>query len=166
MLIDREAKDPRYPDVPGYLNPNSKMTALILKNAPQNARNMEDEKERTHTVQVVAFDDQGTDRDGLDDFRIVVPVEARWYRGRSASASVVHCSIWIRTRDGRHCSGYGSAGGGGYCKKSAAFATACQSAGIHLSREVSGAGMSAVRDVARAIAYAAGYDGYPMRVLD
>jgi len=47
--------------------------------------------------------------------------------------------------------GYGIAGGGGYCKASAAAAIAIQSAGIQLSEDISGCGMSAVREAMVAI---------------
>ena len=83
-----------------------------------------------------------------------------WYKGRSSGASRIYCSLWLHggyTADGR--SGHGQAGGGGYCKFSAAFAGACHSAGIILDQDVHGRGMSSVRDAIEAIAKACGYGG-------
>ena len=83
-----------------------------------------------------------------------------WYRGRTRSASRIYCSLWLHgghTADGR--SGHGQAGGGGYCKFSAAFAGACRSAGIILDQDIHGRGMSSVRGAIEAIAKACGYGG-------
>lgn len=55
---------------------------------------------------------------------------ARFYMGRSASASVVYCCLWLHGDAG--ASGRGSAGGYGYHKKSAALDEAIESAGIEL----------------------------------
>ena len=77
---------------------------------------------------------------------------ARWYMGRSREASVVYCSVWIRRpalrsrtngetlQEGAWWSGSGNAGGYGYHKGSAALDAAIRSAGITLSRSVSGTG--------------------------
>lgn len=77
---------------------------------------------------------------------------ARWYMGRSREASVVYCSLWVRRpslwdaegtsllKEGAWWSGSGSAGGYGYHKGSAALDEAIRSAGITLSRSVSGTG--------------------------
>ena len=62
-------------------------------------------------------------------------VDARFYMGRSASSSVVYCSIWIHggsIENRIYTSGAGSAGGGGYHKESAALAQAIESANINL----------------------------------
>jgi len=55
-------------------------------------------------------------------------ITARFYMGRSASASVVYCCLWINNV----CSGKGNAGGYGYHKESAALQAALTSAGIEL----------------------------------
>lgn len=75
---------------------------------------------------------------------------ARWWMGRSREASTVYCSVWIRRpgiskdgtwiKEGAWWSGSGSAGGGGYHKGSAALDEAIRSAGITLSRSISGTG--------------------------
>ena len=77
---------------------------------------------------------------------------ARWYMGRSREASVVYCSLWVRRpaipnsaktgtpKEGAWWSGSGSTGGYGYHKGSAALDEAIRSAGITLSRSVSGTG--------------------------
>ena len=58
-------------------------------------------------------------------------VDARCYMGRSASASKVYASVWVKG-NGVYTSGTGSAGGYGYHKPSAAVASAISSAGIEL----------------------------------
>ena len=85
-------------------------------------------------------------------------VDARFWMGRSNSASVVYCSIWIHG-NGFECSGRGQAGGYGYHKPSAAFAAAVGSAGIQLAKPVDGVGDSAVRDAIETIGQAMGYRG-------
>ena len=55
-------------------------------------------------------------------------ITARFYMGRSAQASVVYCCLWVPGK----CSGYGTAGGYGYHKESAALQAAINSAGIEL----------------------------------
>lgn len=71
-------------------------------------------------------------------------VDCRVYMGRSASASTVYASVWIRTREDKKpahweyagTSGYGSASGYGYHKESAAVAHALDGAGVQLFGEV------------------------------
>ena len=50
---------------------------------------------------------------------------------RSSAASVVYASIWVHGK-AVYCAGYGSAGGYGYHKESAAFQDAISNAGIKL----------------------------------
>lgn len=85
-------------------------------------------------------------------------VVARFYMGRSNKASQVICSLWVWGK-GISVSGKGSAGGYGYCKKSAAFDKACTSAGIELSSSVHGCGMGSAFEAMTAIAKAIGYNG-------
>lgn len=108
------------------------------------------------------------------------------YMGRSAKASTVYATLWVRGP--KATSGSGSAGGGGYDKESAAVQDAITSAGITLwgsvnavngmiprwstqSREpepedlkkkcfIDGVGDKAIRDALTAIARAAGYRGH------
>ena len=83
-------------------------------------------------------------------------VTARWYMGRSWKSSTVHCTVWILS--GKN-SGSGKARGHGYDKQSAAFAEACESAGISLSQDIAGVGESAIREAILAIGRALGYSG-------
>lgn len=61
-------------------------------------------------------------------------IDCRLYMGKSASASAVHCSLWISSPEfnGFESSGRGTASGYGYHKESAAVASAISSAGIEL----------------------------------
>lgn len=70
-----------------------------------------------------------------------VVVDCRLYMGKSASASAVHCALWVQSvknapdtwQDGyTSTSGKGTASGYGYHKASAAVASAISSAGIEL----------------------------------
>ena len=83
-------------------------------------------------------------------------ITARCYMGRSASASTVYASIWINASD-VHTSGKGKAGGYGYHKESAAIAEAIESAGIELSKNISGVGEGAIHEALKAIAEALGF---------
>ena len=112
-----------------------------------NARNLANEKETVSTLTVVAF------RDG--EFHH--PVTARFYMGRSKTASVVYCALWVHSPD-YWTSGRGTAGGYGYHKESAALDDAITSAGITLSRSISGVGESAMKDALTAIANGLGFD--------
>lgn len=119
-----------------------------------NARNYGGEKELVHRLQAVAYDRTKQNYDGS---RFYTPLDARFWMGRSNNASVVYCSVWVRTKDGRHMSGKGTAGGYGYHKVSAAFDAAARSAEIQLDASVSGCGDGPMRLAAEAIVRAAGY---------
>ena len=114
-------------------------------------------------------------------------VDCRLYMGRSASASAVHCSLWVQSVKGQDwtdgytsTSGKGTAGGYGYHKSSAAVAFAISSAGIELwgtpyghpvnqekpadmrkrmkqRAHIGGCGQGSIEVALSAIAYAAGY---------
>ncbi len=109
--------------------------------AKHNAKNLGGEKETTDTWTLVAQTSQG--------LRGIVTV--RCYMGRSAQASVVYASIWVRAGE-YYASGHGKAGGYGYCKASAAVDEAIRSAGITLSRSIAGVGTQAIEDAMLAIA--------------
>ena len=100
------------------------MKAVMPLISVSNARNYGGEKE---TIQTIKLIDKKTER---------VIVDARWYMGKSASASTVYCSLWCIGRgvyEAAHStSGKGTAGGYGYHKASAALASAITSAGITL----------------------------------
>lgn len=114
-----------------------------INGSARNARNLSYDKELIAATVAVDLDT------GCE------PVVARWYMGRSRGASRVYCSVWVHGQD-VETSGRGWAGGGGYCKKSAAFAEALGSAGVALSEDVSGRGLSAVREAVLAICAALG----------
>ena len=100
------------------------MKAVMPLVSVSNARNYRCEKELIRGIKLI---DKKTER---------VIVDARWYMGKSASASTVYCSLWCMGRgvyDAAHStSGKGTAGGYGYRKDSAALASAITSAGITL----------------------------------
>lgn len=112
------------------------------------AKNYSGEKELVNSLALVA-----ATRTGLEEV-----ISARFYMGRSNSASVVYASIWVRGKN-RWISGTGSAGGYGYHKESAALDSAIRSAGIKLSSPINGAGDGAMREALNAIAKACGYAG-------
>jgi hypothetical protein len=113
---------------------------------PWNAKNYAGEKEICGMLRVVAYQDGA----------FCEPVRVVLYRGRSASATRVYCSVWVNA-PGVDVSGRGHAGGGGYHKASAAMAAALDSAGIELDEAIDGRGGSAMREAAAAIARALGY---------
>lgn len=121
---------------------------LPTKSNVYNGKNYSNTKEMIAALSVV-----GTGSDG----QLVECVTVRVYMGRSRSASVVYATVWLRGTV--HGSGSGSAGGGGYCKQSAAIASAISSCGVTLSEEVAGCGMSRAQDALLAIAEAMGYTG-------
>lgn len=131
------------------------LRCLSIASETFNARNLGNEKETIRRDVCVAPSTLA--RNG-----VATVVDARWYMGRGRSASVVYCSVWIEgkpAKGGRiSASGYGSAGGYGYCKRSAAFAAALDSAGIKLSQSVAGAGDGAMRGAMKAISRKLGYN--------
>ena len=137
--------------------------------ASRPAENLHGEKETIETKVLVAFDARKGKPEHGYEARFANVVDVRWYMSRSKEASVVYCSVWIRTRNttgqGVHLSGRGTAGGYGYCKKSAAFQDAISAAGIRLSRHIGGAGMSAVEEAMQAIASACGYIQTPKTII-
>jgi hypothetical protein len=100
------------------------MKAVMPQTSVSNARNYGGEKEQIRGIKLI---DKKTER---------VIVDARWYMGRSTSASAVYCSLWCMGRgvyeSAHSTSGKGTACGYGYHKASAALASAITSAGITL----------------------------------
>ena len=144
--------------------------AIMPAKGQQNAWNHGDDKELIDHRKLIAFDARrGAPKPGEthhhdDRFRTVV--DARWYMGRSASSSVVYCSVWIHGREyGNETSGTGSAGGYGYHKASAAFDLALSSAGVKLVQSIHGAGDYAVTEAMRAVAKAVGYGRCPWTIV-
>lgn len=143
----------------------------------ENARAPSGNKEQTGQYTVVAASGK----------ELHEPVTVRCWMGRSNQASVVYACIWIRTKDGRHFSGRGTAGGYGYHKASAAIDEAIRSAGVGLfgypysgpnrdrdgkpmedilamlkdrkPASISGVGEQAIESAIQSIARAAGYRG-------
>jgi hypothetical protein len=97
------------------------MRATLPAEPVSNGRNYGGEKETVSRSIVVA----------KVDGQLRPVVEARYYMGRSRSASTVYCTLWVMGKN--HYSGTGNAGGYGYHKESAALAAAISSAGIVLT---------------------------------
>jgi hypothetical protein len=70
--------------------------------------------------------------------------------------SVCYACIWVNG-EAIHTSGSGSAGGGGYCKASAAAGEAIRNAGFTLQSRIDGVGTNAIEQAVLAIAAAVGY---------
>lgn len=69
------------------------------------------------------------------------------------SSEYCRCIVWVNN-DEEFGSGYGFAGGSGYCKESQAMADAIDQTGIELSEDIGGRGDSAMRSAVKAIAKA------------
>lgn len=120
----------------------------------ENARNKDGDMERVNRVRWIAENPRFKEYANQDYYkeyperlaqqRFITAVDARLWMGRSASASVVHCSVWLRNRAGVFSSGRGDAGGGGYHKESAALYEAFESAGVDFSKGWGGSGDQAM----------------------
>lgn len=130
-----------------------KLIATIpsYNDSKNNAKNLGSNKETVDRY--IAIAKLKTAPDG--DFMTVI--DARFYMGRSASASVVYCSVWINCY-GYSTSGHGSASGYGYDKTSSALAHALDSAGVILNRSINGSGQT--REALEAITEALGYKDF------
>ena len=117
-----------------------------IKELADNGKNYGHKKELIQTFNVIT-----------DTLKEIITV--RCYMGRSASASVVYASLWITAPD-YHGSGAGKAGGYGYHKPSAAIGDAIASAGIGLSKDISGVGNGAIHEALGAIAETMGYNKF------
>lgn len=120
-----------------------------------NAINLGDKKETIASRTLIAF----------EDGKFKELITARWYMGRSSSAMQVDCAVWFHSAimEASHaewtdCSGRGKAGGGGYCKQSAAFEDAMRSSGIKCDQGIGGRGMSVVEDAMITLAKQQGFD--------
>lgn len=100
--------------------------------------------------------DIGTKRDKIADkfYKEIAVIHSE--RGAVArfrfycTGQTIHCVAWLGHRE-LYGSGYGKAGGYGYCKASAAMGAAIDHAGIKLSNPIAGIGQTAMRDAAVAI---------------
>jgi hypothetical protein len=118
------------------------MQAKPLIPSSSNARNLGGNKELIQRLLLVWYNSKAR--------RIETLADARCWMGRSNSASVVYCSIWINgLKD--YWSGYGTAGGSGYHKASAALSEALRSAGWELNEDIGGRGDNAMRAALMAI---------------
>jgi hypothetical protein len=129
-----------------------KMKATLPKEPAREGENHGDKRELTDAISMVAM---------VPGRGMCEVITIRCYMGRSSRSSVVYASVWINgpsygKRAGMWTSGNGSAGGGGYCKRSAAIGDAFRSADVKLSHSINGRGMSAVRDACEAIGRAMG----------
>ena len=121
----------------------------VYNEAESRGRNYGGDKEMTGACSVITLGPAGIFAGAMRE-----TVVARIYRGRSAGASRVYATIWIRSGE-RYISGTGWAGGGGYHKASAALDEAIRACGITLSESIDGRGDDGMRDACRAIALAA-----------
>jgi len=125
---------------------SSRPLKATLGNEVSNAKNLQGTKETvSHKTLVV-----------MHKGEMKTVVSARWYKGRSRYASTMLCSLWVYG-DNYYTSGHGQAGGGGYCKSSAALYWAAKDANIELSRSTSGTGE--MDETLIAIAKGMGYRG-------
>lgn len=140
--------------------------ATLPKADAENARNYGGDKEEVNRLRVIVFDAKArSEREHHSGLESVV--EARFWMGRSAAASVVYCSVWLHGRRwaNRCCSGRGSAGGSGYHKESAALEDALSSAGVKLAGNIGGCGERPMSLALAAVARAMGYHRCPMEVV-
>ena len=132
----------------------NRVTAYPVLGRPvHNAVNHDGKKNRVNTLRFVAKDTLET------------VVDARWCMGKSASSSVVYCSVWVyppQATGAPSTSGRGSAGGCGYHKESAALEDAFASAGVKFEAHFNGAGEAAM---ARAIAAVGAFFGVEGKVI-
>lgn len=95
----------------------------------------------------------------LSDGAPVVTLRIYW------PGSVAYACVWIsRGGLGIHARGAGKAGGGGYCKESAAAAYALADAGVALRNAIDGRGTSAIHGALSAIAEHLGIPRYTVHV--
>lgn len=80
-----------------------------------------------------------------DTGRPVVTLRIYW------PGSVAYACVWIYSAKGNSRGG-GRAGGGGYCKASAAAGAALADAGIRLEHDIAGLGLEAIRGALEALA--------------
>lgn len=122
------------------------MKAKLTSKETRNGINYGDTKELTRAKSVIALQTNGHPCE---------VISARWYMGRSATASIVYCTVWVN--GGVWVSGSGKAGGYGYCKTSASFANALIDAGIVCNEEISGVGNSQIEKACKTIASELGF---------
>lgn len=75
------------------------------------------------------------------------PCRFRFYN----TGQTIHCIAWLSGNE-HYTSGYGKAGGYGYCKESAAMESAIIDSGIKMDRHWGGSGDTSMREAALSIA--------------
>jgi hypothetical protein len=111
----------------------------------QNARNLSEEKELLKYWEVI----------GISKVMPVSIITAHCWGSRGSRwTGKLHVSVWIHDAI-LYTSGYGTAGGSGYHKVSAAMEMALKSAGVELSESLNGD--TAIEDALRAIAESRGF---------
>ena len=141
---------------------NTDSLKLDFEKNTQNGQNLSGTKEMVNRLRVVGF----------VDGEFTTLLDARFYMGRSRSASVVTCSVWAHEATPgapgarRVVGGSGRASGYGYHKESAACEAALRSMGVEGVPHFGGAGEGPMDRVLLALARS--FDGWadvPMTVL-
>jgi len=136
------------------MNTETKQSTKRPENTIREARNYGDTKETIGALTLVVC------RGG----QIHEPITVRYYKGRSSSATVVYCSVWIRdTRGGEEYNATGKAKGYGFDRPSAALQDALENAGFVFSREFGGEGPQAAREAVLVVANALGWGPLDLR---
>ena len=78
--------------------------------------------------------------------------------------SVAYACVWVHGDAGRYARGAGRAGGGGYCKASAAAGDALADAGVRLDGDINGRGLEAIGGAVRALGEWLGVKGCLLHV--
>ena len=95
----------------------------------------------------------------LSDGAAVVTLRIYW------PGSVAYACAWVnRGGLGLHARGAGRAGGGGYCKASAAAGAALADAGVKLRDDIDGRGLEAIRGALAALAVHLGIARFAVHV--
>lgn len=138
---------------------------------PRNAKNYKGEKPLWHSLKLLAVLPRSADWSPRGDYDNHAPItelaELCIWGPKSANGSRVYSSIWVHAEN-CYCSGYGQAGGYGYCKASHAAYHAMTSAGLDFTRiradsgkidkwYFDGAGMSEVEKALKALGLALGF---------
>ena len=140
------------------------MIATIHAGEYDNAKGLSRAKEMIRAASVVILADAPATVLRQEIRELVV---ARWYKGRSAGASRIYCSVWVRSHgENRMRTGHGWANGGGHHKASAALDSALESAGITLSEAIAGRGDGAIWDGLLAVAEAYGYPAAKTQIVE
>jgi hypothetical protein len=92
------------------------------------------------------------------DGKAVVTLRIYW------PGTVAYACVWIHGGDSAYARGAGRAGGGGYCKASAAAGEALRDAGVTLESDIDGRGLEAISGAVRALGVKLGVAGAILHV--